>query len=204
MSRRPLSSSADADDYLEQAKKLRAEAASLESSRPDPSPVSPSSLSPLSYTTISSSKWDVQFTLNLDSTLYTSSSTEITFLSDGYTSHSPGVFSKVWGWDLEFDVGTSDLTGLKDSETMDILLFSADVSESAKLPSSFENQRIYLTAEIAQDKTTKTLRFNKGTLTVKSDDVSGGGLFGLFGNTNGILAQFKVVGRFTMQPTQPK
>ncbi|GMH67356.1 hypothetical protein TrST_g2050 [Triparma strigata] len=199
--------SSSADDYLEQAKKLREEAASLESSRPPPPPPSStSSSSPAAAPIINlkDSAWTLQFTLNLPNTLYTSSSTELTFLADGYTTSDSSIFSKVWGWDLEDDDGTSTAEGIKpESEDVSVLLFSADAAKESKIPSDLANKRLYFTAEMAQSKTTKNWRFNKGTCTIKSDEVNGGGLFGLFGNTGKILAQFKVVGRFTLTPAPP-
>ena len=116
--RRPLllQLSSSADDYLEQAKKLREEAASLESSRPPPPPPSStSSSSPAAAPIINlkDSAWTLQFTLNLPNTLYTSSSTELTFLADGYTTSDSSIFSKVWGWDLEDDDGSSTAEGIK-------------------------------------------------------------------------------------------
>lgn len=121
----------------------------------------------------------------------------IRFTTNGYTdflSHNPVTTNKnnrlevvkLWGWDLE----------RSNNDGKDYLLFSMD----AKLPDGTKERFYFQSRQIINDYNGE-VSFEDGTVTIKQDVVQSGSKWGLF-SPQGILAQFRFVGDFTLRPSR--
>jgi len=201
----------DADKLRETAKKLREEAAVLES-KLDPSQRTSTESLPIfiSCTSIPDSSWTLTYRFasdpppdddEEDRTVSTySGKLTVKFLADGYTDlifHKPTSMGgstlsveKVWGWDKE----------ISSEDELEYLLFSFN----ALLPATDatdpnEVVRFYMQARVDSSDSDGQLNLAEGTVTMKKDVKPPGGFWGAF-NGAGILAQFRYVGNFVAKP----
>ena len=152
------------------------------------------------YSKISGSRWRVEPKVDYEGCILSLKPVDLHFLEDGYsdlTSESDAI-TKIWGWDVESDDGTNAKLG----KDLHILLFSADVDEGSfsmfptAIATEFQKSkggpgRVYFTAVLSA--TDGVYSCLKGTLTVKVARKNGGWWGG-----DGILADFKIMGSFTM------